>query len=228
MDEQIEHGQKQAVELEVSATAIATLKADHAEAIRNVESHCEDKCRTMESELAERVAELATITGAVEAAKQAGQALLSRESAKAEAAMLAMRTELERAHEEALREAVKLERARATAERHKAVAEVEARSREAERSRELEHAAQQARSRAEAAVQDQQRMNQATLASYTAELTALRESLGAKKSSLLPGNHSNPVRMRGGPATLDSQVRAPSYRIYFLRFNQIDALTHRH
>jgi hypothetical protein len=37
---------------------------------------------------------------------------------------------------------------------------------------------------------DQQRMNQAALSSYAAELHALRESLGAKKSSLLPGSQS--------------------------------------
>lgn len=106
--------------------------------------------------------------------------------------MLAMRAELERSHEEALREALTLERLRANEHRYKAVAEVEAKAREAERTRELEHASQQARIRAEAAAQDQQRMAQAALAAYAAELSSMRESLGAKKHSLLPSSKSAP------------------------------------
>jgi hypothetical protein len=197
LDEQIAYGQKQAAELEASAAALAALKADHADAVRTIQNDCEEKCRAINAELAERAAEVSTISGEVQAVKQAGQAALCRESAKADAAMLAMRAELERVHEEALREALELERARANEQRHKAVAEVEARAREEQRTRELEYAAQQARSRAEAVAQDQQRTNQAALSSYAAELNSLRESLGAKKSSLLPGSQSIPAAGRG-------------------------------
>ena len=190
MDEQTAHTHKQAEELEASATALAALKAEHADAIRRIESECEEKCKALNAELAERVAEVATISGQVQAAEQAGQAALDRERAKANAELLAMRADLERKNEEALREGIERERARGNEQRHKAVAEVEARAREEQRTRELEHATQQARNRAEVAAQDQQRMNQAALSSYAAELNALRESLGAKKSSLLPGSQA--------------------------------------
>jgi chromosome segregation ATPase len=186
LDEQVGHSQKQAAELEASATALASLKAEHADAVRRVEADCEEKCRAISTELTERVAEIATISGQVEAANRAGADALSRESAKASAAMLAMRADLERSHEEAMREAMALERSRANEQRLKAVAEVEAKGRAAERAREMEHAALAARNRAEQQARDQQQMNQAALSSYATELSALRESLGAKKSALLP------------------------------------------
>lgn len=105
--------------------------------------------------------------------------------------MLALRSELELRHDEGLREALALERAQANEARVKAVAEGERRAREEQRQREIELASQQARARAAATAQEQQRANHMALSSYAAELTSLRESLGAKKTALLPNDHGH-------------------------------------
>lgn len=156
--------------------------------MRSIENDCKERCRALSAELTERVTEVTALRDEVQKAKEAGQGALSRERAKAEAAKLALRAELEQSHEDALREAVELERLRGNERRNKAVAEAEARANEIQRAQELERVAEQTRSRAEAAAQNQQRMNEAALSSYAAELRSLRESLGAKKSSLLPGS----------------------------------------
>ena len=110
---------------------------------------------------------------------------MAREAAKAAAANLAMRAELERQSEESLREALALASARANEAKLSAVAAVESKMREEMRSREMERSAEDARSRAAAVAAQQHLANQQALSSYSAELTALRDSLGAKRGALL-------------------------------------------
>ena len=180
-----ERTKKALSEAEAATAALNAARAEHAEAMRMESSRATQRHTALQAELEQATAEVTTLSGQVEAARAEGEASVAREAAKAAAANLAMRAELERQSEESLREALALASARANEAKLSAVAAVESKMREEMRSREMERSAEDARSRAAAVAAQQHLANQQALSSYSAELTALRDSLGAKRGALL-------------------------------------------